>query len=68
MCFLPQKIVETSVPHQAAADGVQYAVSTKIATNKDERTTDKHRDKNIKDKTVCTFLFNTSSLCTYICT
>ena len=47
-----QKITETSVdsvPHQAAADGVQYAVSTKVAT----KDTDNDVNENTDNKEVC---------------
>ena len=46
-----QKIAETSVPHQTAADGVQYAVSTKAATK------DTDNDVN-ENKEVCISIFN----------
>ena len=55
-----QKIVEMSVPHKAAADGVQYAVSTKVAAAKEKRATDDDKSINIEDKTVCVYLFSSS--------
>ena len=44
-----QKTTETSVPHQAAADGVQYAVSTKAAA----KDTDNDVNENTENKEVC---------------
>ena len=50
-----QKITETSVPHQTAADGAQYAMSTKAAA-KDYRVTDNDVNENTENKEVCVFL------------
>ena len=53
-----QKITETSIPHQTAADGVQYAVSTK-AFAKDDYVTDNDVNEKTEDKEVCVFLYTT---------
>ena len=53
-----QKITETSVPHQTAADGAQYAVSTKVAA-KDDRVTDNDVNENTENKEVCVCILAT---------
>ena len=49
-------MVDTSVPHQSAAGGVEYAVSTKVAT-KSDRVTGNDVNQQKEDQEVNAYMY-----------